>query len=102
MATVGASQQLVVHQVPAGYTSILKNIWLNNGEPASNNIQVLVRPVAGQPDIYLYAAALTPAESKELVTWIVLEDGDTLIARSLFGIFRIWASGAILPNAPLS
>lgn len=90
----------MLHQVPDGFTTILKSIWVNNAETTVNPIQVFCRPLAGQPDIYVMTPSLASAAGLEQLLWIVLEEGDTLIARSLGGAFRIWASGAILPNVP--
>lgn len=98
--SLAASTNTTLFTCPAGFTAILKTLWMQNLSGASASVTVWVG-IPGVGNFEIFQNSSTPAGVEaQLQTWVVLLAGHQLVAYSSQANISIHASGSLLQGVP--
>lgn len=91
-----ANVQTTLFTVPAGFTNILKSVWMHN-DAGGNNFLSLILARTGQPNfIIIFGQLFAPGDIGSWNGFLAMAPGDSLQALAPAGSAEFWASGSRL------
>lgn len=96
---VGAGAS-IFFQVPAGYTTVLRDLELYNGSASSGDLSISLVDVSGSLLAVVVAAhSIAVGATFQWTGRAVMSAGQGLQCYTATGLWRIWASGYLLTAA---
>lgn len=86
----------VIYTVPAGMTTIVKEICMWNGTGSTANIEAIVQPSGASTNYQVAFETVTDASLHRVSSWTVLGPGDELIVTTTVALVKVYVSGAEL------
>lgn len=94
---LSANQAAVVFVVPAGHSLILRSVKLRRVETATTSALLDIYNRESNVSVSVLTTDFSQGGQYSWSDWVVLNDGDFLLAQSTGGSSFYWISGALLP-----